>query len=61
VVRNAKDSAVEVRLIGRMPHGWRILRESAPHESETANRIVWLLNVPAGGEATLSYRLRVDQ
>lgn len=61
VVRNAKDAPVAVRLIAEMPRGWRILQESAPHEAETANRIVWPLTVPAGGAATLSYRLRVDQ
>jgi len=61
VVRNAKDTPVAVRLVADMPRGWRILQESAAHESESANRIVWPLTVPAGGEATLSYRLRVDQ
>jgi len=61
VVRNAKDRPVEVRLIAQMPYGWRILQESDRHEAETANRIVWPLTVPAGGEAKLSYRLRVDQ
>ncbi|MGF1608467.1 MAG: DUF4139 domain-containing protein [Kiloniellales bacterium] len=58
-VRNAKDRAVTVAIVGQLPRGWRMLEESLPHEAETANRIVWQLPVPAGGEATLSYRVRI--
>lgn len=60
VVKNAKDEAVEVVLVGHMPNGWTMREESAPHEKETANRIVWRLAVPAGGEAELTYRIRVS-
>ena len=61
VIRNVKDDPVEVRVIGHMPPGWRLLRESAPHTRETANRLVWTLPVPAGGEAALTYRVRVSR
>ncbi len=61
VLRNAKDKAVEVKVFGQMPPGWRMLSETAPHEVETANRIAWTLQVPAKGEAKLSYRVRVSQ
>ncbi len=60
VVKNAKDAAVEVVLVGHMPNGWTMREESAPHEKETANRIVWRLAVPAGGETELTYRIRVS-
>jgi hypothetical protein len=61
VVANAKDQAVQVKLVGHMPPGWRMLEESAAHEQETANRIAWTLTVPAGGKTTLSYRARVTR
>ncbi len=61
VVANAKDEAVRVLVVGHMPPGWRMIRESAAHEVETANRIVWDLEVPAGGEARLAYRVRVTR
>lgn len=60
-IKNAKDSAVSVKLIGHMPRGWRLLEESHPHEQETASRLAWTLEVPAGGAATLNYKVRVTQ
>ena len=33
----------------------------AAHAQETANRIAWTLAVPAGGETTLRYRVRVEE
>lgn len=60
VVQNAKPEAVEVEVVGNLPQGTRILQESAPHEAESATRPVWTLTVPAGGEARLTYRLRVN-
>jgi len=60
-IKNAKDRAVSVKLIGHMPRGWRMLEESQPHEQETASRLVWTLEVPAGGSATLDYKVRVTQ
>ena len=61
VVANAKNEAVQVKVVGHMPQGWRMLEESAAHEAETANRIAWTLAVPAGGEATLTYRVQVSR
>ncbi|MEO3427541.1 DUF4139 domain-containing protein [Pelagibius sp. CAU 1746] len=58
-VKNAKDEPVEVVLAGQMPQGWRMLEQSAEHEQDSANRLSWRLTVPAGGEATLTYRIRV--
>jgi hypothetical protein len=58
---NAKDEAVEVKVVGHLPPGWRMLEESQPHAAETANRIAWTLDVPAGGEAELTYRIQVTR
>lgn len=60
VVKNAKDQPVEVLVGGAMPQGWQMLEETAPHEQETVNRIVWRLQVPPGGETELRYRVRVS-
>ncbi len=60
-VKNAKPLPVQVKMIGHLPQGWRMLEESRAHVRETANRIVWTLDVPGEGEAKLSYRLRVTQ
>lgn len=60
VVKNAKDQPVEVLVGGAMPQGWAMLEETQPHEEETVNRIVWRLEVPAGGETELRYRVRVS-
>lgn len=59
-VKNAKDEPVEVVLAGQMPQGWRMLEQSAEHEQESANRLLWRLTVPAGGAVELTYRIRVS-
>lgn len=60
VVRNAKDREATVQVIGSFPSDWRMLEESHPHERETATQPVWRLDVPAEGEATLTYRVRIQ-
>ena len=60
-LRNAKDEAVEVEVSGLLPPGWVMLSESRPHVAETANRIAWSLEVPAQGEAKLTYRVRISR
>ena len=59
VIKNAKDSEVEVEVIGNMPRGWEMLEESEKHEKDSANRVVWTVKVPAKGKAKLDYELRV--
>lgn len=61
VVENAKDKAVNVEVAGFFPQGWKMLTESSAHETETANQVVWKLQVPAGGSTTLTYRVRVSR
>ena len=58
-VKNAKDEAVEVVLAGVMPRGWTLRDASSPPTQESATRVSWRLTVPAGGEAELTYRIRV--
>ncbi len=59
VVENAKGRPVTVEIAGSFPNGWRIVEESVPHVREGGNRVAWTLEVPAGGSATLRYRVRV--
>ncbi len=60
-LNNAKDQAVEVKVVGHLPPGWKMLSESLAHEGETANRIAWRVAVPAKGETKLNYRVRVSR
>ena len=58
-VKNAKDTAVDVQVLGSFPADWEMRAESHPHELENASTPVWTLAVPAGGETVLTYRARV--
>jgi hypothetical protein len=58
-VKNAKDTAVAVQVLGNFPADWEMRAESHPHELENASTPVWTLEVPAGGETVLTYRARV--
>lgn len=59
-VRNAREQPVTVRLVEVVSGEWTILAESASHEKETADRLVWRVQVPPKGEAQLTYRIRVQ-
>lgn len=61
VVQNAKAVPVTVEVGGSFPRGWKIVEESVPHNQEGANQVTWTLQVPAGGETELTYRVRVSQ
>jgi len=58
-LKNAKDEEVVVRVLEPMPGDWEVLKESHAHVKEAAGTAVWQVPVPAGGEATLNYRVRV--
>ena len=60
-VTNAKDREVTVGIVETIPGDWTVLAESAPHGKGDAGQPVWRLNVPAKGEAKLTYRVRVQQ
>lgn len=58
IVSNAKDEAVKVRIVESLPGDWEIVSQNLPHEKLDANRAAWMVGVPAGGKARLSYRVR---
>jgi hypothetical protein len=59
--KNARDKPATVTVVEVVPGDWTILAESAPHKKETADRLVWRLQVPAKGAAQVTYRIRVQQ
>lgn len=60
-VRNGKDRPVTVKVVEMVPGDWTILEESAGHEKEAADRIVWRVETPAGGAAVVTYRIRIQR
>ena len=64
VLRNHKDEAVEVRVRDSFPHNWTVLEQTIdgkparykPVDHKTAE---WRVRVPARGQATLTYKVRM--
>jgi hypothetical protein len=61
-VRNRKSEPVEVRVFERLYRwtNWEIVQKSADFEKKDAQSIEFRVNVPADGEATVTYRVRYD-
>jgi len=59
VIRNAKDTAVTVQVLDQFPGQWEVLSSSVAAERLSASSVRFPVPVPAGGEATLEYRVRV--
>ncbi len=57
VLRNAKTEAVSVIVREPVPGDWTMLDETSKHEKVAAGTAQWRVNVPAGGNATLRYRV----
>ena len=60
VLKNAKTEAVTVMVREPMPGDWTMLKESHPHSKAAAGTAEWQVNVPAEGQTTLTYRVRVN-
>ena len=59
VLKNAKPEAVTVMVREPMPGDWEMVSESQPHTKAASGMAEWSVSVPAGGQATLGYRVRV--
>ena len=59
VLKNAKKEAVIVTVQEPIPADWKMLQENLQHEKVTSNTAIWKVEVPAEGNATLSYRVQV--
>ena len=58
-IKNAKDEAVQVKVLEPIPGDWKIVSESAAHTKESAHSASWLIDVPAKGSNTLTYTAEV--
>lgn len=60
MLRNHKEEDVEVRVMERMYRwsDWEIVEETAEHTRTDAQTIEWRLEVPADGEASVTYTVR---
>ena len=59
-LRNHKEEDVEVRVVERLYRwsDWEIVRETAEHTKIDAQTVEWRLEVPADGEASVTYTVR---
>jgi hypothetical protein len=58
-VRNHKDEEVEVELMEPIGADWQILSASHRHEKLDAHTFKFTVKIPARGETTVTYRVRV--
>lgn len=58
-ITNAKDTAVTVEVREDRGGEWSVVTSSVPAVRRSASRVVFPVRVPAKGNATLTYRLRV--
>lgn len=59
VLKNAKNNSVTVQVKEPIPGSWQILQENYSHVRDGMTA-VWNIKVPANGESTLNYRVRVE-
>ena len=58
-IKSAKDSAATVEVLEERGGEWSIVSSSLPAEKLSSTRTRFRVRVPAQGEATLTYRVRV--
>ena len=58
-IRNAKKESVVVQVQEPIPGDWLVVSESIKHKKLSSNAVEWSIPVPAEGEATFTYRVRV--
>lgn len=58
-LKNAKSTPAKVEVVEALYGEWRILEESVKHVPKNSGEAVWTIDVPANGEAVLTYRYSV--
>jgi hypothetical protein len=58
-IQNAKSDSVTVQVLEEFPGQFDVLSSSVPPERLSASSVRFPVRVPAGGDATLEYRVRV--
>ena len=59
-IKNAKKDKVTVDLREAIPGDWKMIKESQQHKKLDASTAGWLIDVPAEGSTTLTYRVRMQ-
>jgi hypothetical protein len=59
LLKNAKNEAVEIKVIEPIPGDWEILSENHNHVKAASNTAIWKISVPAEGSSKLTYRVKV--
>ncbi len=59
LLKNAKDSDVEVNIYQNFPNGWKIISENIKSIKENANQVLWKIKVPKAGESKLQVKIFV--
>jgi len=59
VLKNAKKETVNVTVQEPIPGDWKIITQNHRSTKATSHTAVWKIDVPAEGEATLTYRVQV--
>ncbi|HDK38121.1 MAG TPA: DUF4139 domain-containing protein [Thiolapillus brandeum] len=58
-LKNAKKTAVAVKMQEPIPGDWKILRESMKHKKVAAGLAEWQIEIPAEGSTILEYKVLV--
>ena len=59
VFKNARKETVTVKIQEPIPGDWRMVSSSHPHKKASSRMAEWQIQVPAGGQTTLNYRVQV--
>lgn len=60
-LKNGSDELKSVSVYENFHGNWKITSASHPYTSETANRVLWKLDVPAEGEILLKYTVQINE
>ncbi len=61
ILKNAKNETVMIKVREPLPGDWKIITENTPHTKDSAHSAFWQMKVPAEGQTTLEYRVRIRQ
>jgi hypothetical protein len=59
-IKNAKSEKVTIDLREQVPGDWKMIKESQEHKKLDSQTAGWLIDVPANGSTTLTYRVRMQ-
>jgi len=59
VIKNAKKTAEIIRIEELFPGEWELKKSNHKPSEKLENKSIWKINIPAGAEKTLTYRVDV--